>query len=221
MKESKKIILVDICGTIFDSNTTFDFLDTMLTTSSYRRYRSISKTLFWRVFNKLCVVILGIDLTRKIAVRYLKGYTENELLLMSEKFYEVFLSKRYKYKVLDLIKSLQKNVDNRLILISATLDCIASVIARNLNIMDVISSELIYDKAQCTGKLKTDLLGNKLKELKLNGIIPLYEMMITNDYSDIDVILQSKKSCIVLDKNERKWNNLLNRYNYTDYFFIK
>lgn len=221
MRESEKIILIDICGTIFDSNTTFDFLDTMLRVSSYRRYRRFSKSFLWRAFNKICFIVFKVDWTRKIAVSYLKGYSENDLLQMSEQFYNDFLLKKQKMETIKLIKELQESKDNRLILVSATLDCIASVVAKKLKIVDVLSTSLRYEKSCCLGKIREDLLGRKLQILKKHHIMPLYDVMITNDYSDIDVIFQSRKSYVVVENNIKRWQYLLNKGSYVNYIFIK
>ena len=121
----------------------------------------------------------------------------------------------------DYIKELQENKDNRLILVSATLDCIASVVAKKLKIVDVLSTSLCYEKSYCLGKIREDLLGNKLKILKKHRIMPLYDVMITNDYSDIDVIFQSRKSYVVVENNIKRWQYLLNKGSYMNYIFIR
>lgn len=34
------MVIVDICGTLYDSNTTFDFLDYYVRTRGYRQFRA-------------------------------------------------------------------------------------------------------------------------------------------------------------------------------------
>ncbi len=221
MAGNQRIILIDICGTIFHSNTTFDFLDEMINTSFYKKFRKFSKTIIWRIINKLFIISFGKDLTREIAVLSIRGYTKPELYALAETFYNLFLSPRINPVVNDYICTLKQNKDNRLILASATLDFIAEVIANKLEIKDVVATELKYDHLLCSGKIKRDLLGKKDKCLELSGFIPAYDMTITNDFSDIDLIIKSKKCMIVIEKNESKWEKMLDQHHYTNYSFLR
>ena len=52
-----QIYIFDICGTLYHSNTTFDFLEYFLKDTSiyYRYYNILRKTIVWRLFNKVFV----------------------------------------------------------------------------------------------------------------------------------------------------------------------
>ena len=58
----KNLYLFDICGTIYRSNTTFDFLEFYLKENKrFRLYRAIYKSFFWKVINRTlrvgCIMI--------------------------------------------------------------------------------------------------------------------------------------------------------------------
>ena len=159
MEKEDKYFLIDICGTLYQSNTTFDF------------------------------------------IRYF------------------FSEKPWYIRVIDIIESNRKE-GIRLILVSATLDVIAKEVSERLGIPDVFSSHLSYDKQNvCLGRLKIDLLGNKANCLKSSNILEPYYGTITDNYSDLELILKSENSYVVVtDKQyQNKWEYLLknNRYNHS------
>ena len=41
-----RLVIFDICGTLFFSNTSFDFLDLIVQAKSYSLFRKVSKTIF-------------------------------------------------------------------------------------------------------------------------------------------------------------------------------
>ena len=67
-----RLVIFDICGTLFFSNTSFDFLDLIVQAKSYSLFRKVSKTIFARIINKVSVLLLKKDLIRSIAVLYIK-----------------------------------------------------------------------------------------------------------------------------------------------------
>lgn len=69
------LYVFDICGTIFKSNTTFDFLTFWLSPRSkyYSSFDKIRKTFIWKVINKITRTYFHVDITRVIALRFLKG----------------------------------------------------------------------------------------------------------------------------------------------------
>ena len=80
-----KLLLVDLCGTLYDSNTTFEFLHSFLSEDeAYRHFESKSKHLVTRIANR----ILPGDRRRKLAISYLKGYARSQLLATASAFLE-------------------------------------------------------------------------------------------------------------------------------------
>lgn len=219
MDNSKRIVIVDICGTLFNSNTTFDFLDFFLEEKSYIIFRKISKSLLWRTFNKSIIFFFGFDLTRTLALKYLKGKQKSELKMAMELFYHRLTDLKNE-NVFSIVNKLK--LEFRVILASATLDFIAEKIALESDIKEYYSTELLYnDNGYCTGKICRDLLGNKLTILESARVFSPYYMTITDNFSDIDVLLKSDRKKIISSKaNNKYWLKLLRNKNISKYEII-
>lgn len=206
-----KILVIDICGTLYKSNTTFDFIAFIFRNKFrnklicfLRKKRIISK------LNYAIFLLFGLDILRIELIKVLKGYTKNDLNSMVRMFYDGYLSD---HKNIDCFKVIDHYRDKgyRLILVSATLDIIAKEISRREKISDYVASELLFHNDICTGKLRQDLLGKKIeKTLELtNG--SSFDV-ITDNYSDGDIISAANHVYLVQYSNKRnKWHYYLNQ----------
>jgi phosphoserine phosphatase len=211
MKKNENIILIDICGTMFDSNTTFDFLDWYVSSKRYKLFRKLSKTWLGKLINFMFRKLWHVDMTRFIAIRFLRGYDRLTLLKAAYNFYDSYLSYRKLERVFDFLNEFRRQ-GYKLVVVSATIDVIAEVIVQRNDIPCWFSSTLHYTgkKAICTGRIGNDLLGQKLKALQKAGIYPPFRCILTDDISDMDVIKQSKSACIVINnKTKLKWNRVI------------
>lgn len=102
-------ILVDICWTLFYSNTTYDFLQI-----KGNRWNS----LIYRLFHK--------DIVRSCALRKFNRYSREEQLVRAELFYTEYLVPRKIDEVWHLIEG------RNIILVSQTMDMIAEVVAKRV-----------------------------------------------------------------------------------------
>lgn len=215
----KHVILLDICGTIFRSNTTFDFLDyTFRFNHSYRRYRRFSKLFVCRVVTGLIYRLFKNDIKRKFFLRFLKGYTSEELQQMVHNFYQSFLLERINEPIVNRVKETSHNV----VIVSATIEPIAKTVANKLGIKHYYSTELEYDEyGKCTGNIKNDLLGRKLSTLLNNEILPTYALTISDDITDLPLFKKSESSIIVTpNKRLIKWKQLIKKNNISNVQFI-
>lgn len=209
-----KIYIFDICGTLFQSNTTFDFLNFFLSDDKgYQRFKKIYKTLIWRILNKIIKRIFYCDLTRILAVKYLKGYHKDELLKAANNFYENLLSTKKNTIIHNELNEKLNDKTSTVILASATLDFIAETIAQKLNCPTFYSTSLIYDnKGYCKGSIKDDLLGRKLKKLSGKYQRP-FEEVYTDDISDISLLINSQKQYIIsYPKTIYRWKKIIKRH---------
>lgn len=190
------LVIVDICGTLFSSNTTFDFLDYYIQKKSYRLFRKFSRRFIWKAFNKCCMAIFGKDVTRIIAVKYLKGHSRVVLEKAVDDFYTNRLKPLEHSEVTNLVKHL-KQEGNTIMLVSATLEFIAARIAKELNIGTYYATGLMYDNERCLGTIDRDLLGGKLDYLHSIGIIPPFAVTITDDLSDMPLLSASDLGVVV------------------------
>ena len=79
-------IYVDICWTLYRSNTTFDFLDNIISNKLYRLLRTFCKTTVGYWGNILLYRLTHIDWQRRLAVQYLKGMSQVALEARAQTF---------------------------------------------------------------------------------------------------------------------------------------
>ena len=140
------IILIDICGTLFRSNTTFDFLDFWFKEDLwYRGMRWVRRHKVFGFTNSICFRFFHVDLLRRYAISHLRGYSKSELRKMSAQFYKDNLSAVINDDVIKIIEEKRKQ-GCELMAVSATLDCMEEEICQRLNIPKRFSSMLEYDK---------------------------------------------------------------------------
>ena len=210
------MVIVDICGTLYDSNTTFDFLDYYVRTRGYRQFRALSRTTAWKIGNKLLFRIFRYDLTRVIAISFLKGKSREELHAAARSFSDSILSQKAYTAVHRLMQDMRER-QRRVILVSATLDIIAEVVANQFRLSEWYASRLVYDEnGICLGRLATDLLAGKHAFLECLGIgitIP-YELTVTDNISDCD-LLRHSDACIIVSKprNISLWHRIIRKEN--------
>ena len=209
----KRVYIFDICGTLYNSNTTFDFLEYFLSHANtfYRKYSTLRKTFIWRLVNKFFIKFFHKDLTRIIALHFLEGRSCDELKNAAESFYNDFLFTRQNIEIIEDLKTLSKNPQNKVIILSATLDFIANTIARHLGCQYCYSSQLVYDKNICQGKLYVDLLGKKL-EIIFKNFKGTFAAVYTDDFSDLPLLSLAKvKNVIVYPKTQKRWKKILKK----------
>ena len=218
----KRVVIIDICGTLFDSNTTMDFLDFIFSDNKrYNKYKKIRKSLIIRAVNKTLLNCLHLDLIRKYGVYFLKGASKEEIIKMVDKFYDEFLRPRIIPQAWQVIDTYRNN-DHYLLIVSATLDCIAEKVAQELNVNQFLASELSYTNNICNGKISHDLLRAKVKTLNNKGILPPYEMTISDNKTDINLMAESK-CCFALCKHGKEsfWEENLSKKQIKNYRIIK
>lgn len=207
-----KIILFDICGTLFFSNTSFDFLDSIVKAKSYRFFRKFSKTILARIINKFSVVVFDKDLIRNIAVLYLRGLSKTELNAKANEFYNDFLYSHRIKETFDKIEFYRDMPNTTVVLASATFDFIAEVVADKLKIPIYFGTELDYDsQGVFKGVIKKDRLGHKYQAALDMGFLPPFEKVVTDNITDLDIINKSETvDLIIYPWTERKWSRRKN-----------
>ncbi len=205
----KEIHIFDICGTLYKSNTTFDFLNWLFKKNwKFRFFKRIYTSIIWKLINKVLRIYFHLDLTRILALRFLKGYNKDILSKYADDFVNTFLSSRKNIEVIQSLEALKSQGKN-IVIMSATIDVVAQAIAKSLKIDSYKSSLLKYDGSICQGKLIQDLLGNKTAYLdEQTQIAAVY----TDDLSDANILeLAKEKNIIIYRRTAKKWSKLLKR----------
>lgn len=208
----KKIVVFDICGTLFKSNTTFDFLDYVLVSNKkYQLYKKIFGLFIWKFFNKLLRQICDLDLTRIIAISFLKNYDREDLRKKANCFYDKCLVLKSNINVINILNAYRQNLPCRIIILSATIDIVAEVIAKKLKCTEFYSTQLKYSNGICSGVIQNDLLGKKKNKLKVLNIEQI-DAFYTDDISDTPVLeVAHKKVIITSHKQKNKWMKIVNK----------
>jgi HAD superfamily phosphoserine phosphatase-like hydrolase len=204
-----KVAFVDICGTLYDSNTTLDFL-----TLSNSSFASLRKNLFSRLLNKISRSVIRYDFIRNIGVGKLAGKTHTELNNEALQFFNSYLSSREIKETHAIIADLRKE-GFKIILISATMDFLAREIGNRLSADSVFSTSLIYEGEICMGKIENDLLGRKhllveqilAEEKAKNGETEI--VVITDDKTDIELAMLAQRSFVIIKDQQPFWQSRL------------
>lgn len=217
-----KIVLVDICGTLYDANTTMTFLDySFAKNRKYRMFRKLSKTTLSRVLNTLIFRSFGYDCIRYLGIRFLRGITKIEMMKLVNRYYENFLRNKIQFEPIRILKDYQCRTDYHIVIVSATLDCIACKVAEKLGIDNYLSSQLAYKDGVCCGLLKTDLLCNKLMFLRRFGYEYPYKMILSDNFSDAELMCLSEENYIVTNTTRlRKWQKIIDDKRIYNYKFV-
>lgn len=194
------VIIFDLCGTLYDSNTTFDFIRFLRPI-----YALIIFSLPLRILAKCLSLSSNIDLIRTLAIYGYKGFSQDQLLQHAERFITEVLESKKILEAEALLRQYSQDHSVIVYLASASIDPIVQVVAQRYAV-SYVSSQLEYINGQSSGKLSVDLLGNKKKYLANDH----YQLVVTDNKCDIDLILASEKSYIVTKKkNVKHWQQKL------------
>lgn len=204
-KSSPEIYIFDICDTLYNSNTTFDFCKWRKNKKYWEFLLWFSSTILGKLINKISITFFKKEFSRNLHLKSLSNINKDELYKEAILFTEIFLNKKkinYTHNILEKLKNKNKDI----YLISASIDPVVEAISKHLNVK-FISSELLYIDNICQGSLKKDLLGNKHNLNFIN-----LSLVVTDNISDYQLCRMSEQSLIIINsKNKNFWiKNKLN-----------
>jgi hypothetical protein len=196
---SNHISIFDICGTLFNANTTFEFI-VYYHKKKRHPYKYFLSILLTSIVGKLIAKSTGFSI-RNVLIGTLAQQKKSDLYSLSYQFYDDKLI----HKINAIIFKNFELTSNKLLL-SASIDPVVAIIGEKLHV-PYFCSELTYINGVSNGKIHTDLKGRK--STMINTPI---DMVYTDNFDDIDLIDLSKKSIIVY-RNQKKfsiwWNKIL------------
>lgn len=200
METNKRIVIFDICGTLYNSNTTMDFCEFRCENSFKKKQLKLSKSTLGKVLNRILVNFFNFDFIRIMHIKTLANVEKEELEKDAVRFVDFFLEFKKNIEVHTLLKSFD---EKDLMLVSATIEPVAKAISMKLGNLEFLSTTLEYSENKSLGKIKNDLLGKKQKYFKGEEI----SFIITDNKSDLLLCQKAKKVVIVSkDKNLIFWN---------------
>lgn len=193
------IKVFDVCGTLYNSNTTMDFCEYRNKKVIERRMLKLSKTILGRVISKIVYAIFNYDLIRSLHIKSLRGVHKRDLEADAVDFVDFYLEDKKNQQIHDILASCNKE---SVMLATATIGPVAIAISNKLGGFKYISTSLNYDdNGICLGSLDSDLLGNKASFFDNN-----LELVVTDNKSDLALVRKAKKSIILSKrKNIKFW----------------
>lgn len=157
----RKNIYFDVCGTLFNVNTTFHFIHWC-----HVRRKNKVKALYCRfllsVFGKALNRFFGLSL-RKCFFSTIKGESKSDLYALANQYIDVLLDNHKIKEIFDIFESLVINYN--VILVSASIDPIINMLSERFN-LECYSSQLAYKQDKFTGDFYYDLKGDKQAIIK-------------------------------------------------------
>jgi len=202
----------DVCGTLYTSNTTYDFYKFYFKRNNRKKYIlfklcfSLPAKIVWKIMSIL-------HLSRHIR-SFLIGFIKNEsvdlVFLEAENFVKINLSKNKIPKSFSLLNKAISEDSSNVYLVSASIFPIINAISKENKNIPFFATELQIKDNHYTGKIIEDLERIKLKTLKSEGLInPNTELYVyTDSLNDSDLVNVSHKAYIVCGLNEQnKWKD--------------
>lgn len=204
------IVFFDLCGTLYDANTTMDFLDYYFRSDKlYLNIRFLTKLKLVKAINFLSIKILKYDFIRTWAIGCLSGISVVDIDKSMVPYFETLESKKIEVSHLLLLKA--KANQCKLVMLSASLDSIVSYVSDQLGISEYAASSLQRNDGKMVGKLAVDLLGQKQTELCNRIKDHQTSYFITDNVSDANCIdLVTKFIAISPKKSLTYWNKKKN-----------
>ena len=200
-----KILIVDLCNTLYKSNTTQDFFSYVFKVDEkYKTIKRKNSNIGFKVVNKLSNKILKYDMSRALITKILKDKTSVEIENLVSNFIDEFLEKKKIEKVHNLISD-YKNQGYKVIIISASYGFIVKEIVEKLKFDGYISSEAEVINKIFTGKVSSDILYTKFKIFEKKYLKYEDLVMITDNETDYNFAMQTKKSYIVINNHNKKF----------------
>jgi HAD superfamily phosphoserine phosphatase-like hydrolase len=192
--ELAPVLLLDVCHTLFKSNTTFDFLDFYLGgTAEFKHMQSLRGRISYRVRQKFGAV----DTVRLTSISLLKDHPKVELERGAREFVK---SLRVIEPVFNLISHYREE-GYEIALLSSSLDFIVQSIGESLGISRWHATRLNYVYGTCNGEIKEDLLGEKQNVIK-STYMNRKCVLISDNKEDINCLPFVSKFVAVYPKSD-------------------
>lgn len=208
-----EIVVFDVCNTLYDSNTTFDFIQFVIQRKLPRRTLSFKLLSFKYSPVFIGLVVLGKlykkDIIRQKALKLLSGLKKEELLQLSEDFYDTHLENKKMHDVIAMLQQARSEAD--VWLFSNSIEPVIKTIAQRLQV-NYEATELEYDANDIfTGNISRDLNGRKKEAfIKRFGTQASIKLMCSDNRSDQEILKLAKKPFVVVYNHEQKkyWQTL-------------
>lgn len=197
------LVIFDICDTLYDVNTTVGFIQHYHLRHplkgigrTLRRWTSKSSPSFY--LGAIAHRLFGMDIARRRIIAALAGEPRASLVEAARDYARNILPSHENRPLHDRLEA-HLTADDRVVLLSNSIDLVVAEIASNLGV-EWCASKLGFDGDRCTGKLAEDLTGRKASTIRnlieRAGRIFVY----TDNQSDRDLIAIADFATIVIPR---------------------
>lgn len=186
--QNKRIVVFDVCGTLYASNTTIEFVIFHLIKNGKYLKAIFFRILYYKILSFIAYRLFKYNL-RFNCIAALSSFTKSNIDVSAVAFFDEVLENKKNSKLLCLLKKYRDSDSYSIFLASASIDPIVSEIAKRFGV-GWVSSQLNYDYQNiCVGSLLSDVTGDKSHVLNLKYGLSV----IDGFYSDnIEDLLNSK-----------------------------
>lgn len=204
-----KIAVFDVCGTLYEVNTTFDFLDFYLKENrKYVLLRKVSQSLPGKVGWHVVSRLVKVDLLRLLVTRFLKKQSYTDLDEAAREYVYEKLETKRQFEVIDLIAK-YRDEGFSIVLMSGSYNFIVKHVCARFEADDYSASELEMDHSSCTGRYKFDQLLSK-RETLLEKYPEITELNVVSDnLNDLHLMEMANNGYAICNKakQERFWRS--------------
>jgi len=210
------IYVVDVCGTLVRDDTTLGVLRHHFRCSEGRLGRrwffdamTRRHSPIWFGF-AVAEKLSGRHLLKHFAVRLLAGDSVESLQESASEYAAWLLAERKVPAVWHRLESPLAN--GHVVLASASLGPVVSALAGRMSV-DYVASSLEEANGRLTGRYARDLTGRKeeaLREKYAPEVAAGFECVLTDNWTDRNLVEKAKKACVVLHKpsHRARWNGV-------------
>ncbi len=212
MRKSNYISVFDVCGTLTKTNNTYSYI--------YYVVRSNPVKLFLFIILMMLLDIISVFgfselYVRNRLVKLLAGYDRNYLKNKAFRYCNTLFNKGLVN--IDFVSIIKKNYRS-CYLLSGSIDLPVIEIGRRLRVKNIIATSLQYSGEVCTGRIKMDILGEKLDYLKtLKNRYNKKELKIAffsdNKEDEVGKSVVDRYIKVIHDKKDEKTNRNVYYFN--------
>lgn len=201
----KKLHIFDICGTLYKSNTTYDFLLFYFKRNNRFKYLifksllSFPAKIAWKFFT-----LLGLSYRIRIfLVSYLKNEPVELVRKEADNFVKDFLQSKIILDIAERLKNTLKYPSD-VYLVSASIYPVVEAIASKLEVSNFKATELQIANNRYTGRISKELEQKKKSVVcEIDSFLDKNQIFVyTDSFNDSDIVEMSDFAVIVCNKEE-------------------
>lgn len=209
-EDVRKILAVDVCGTLFDTNTTAGFVIHYHIRNGNKTRTILSRLITGRSqplshFMVAAGRLLRQDLHRTVILRSLRGQSRRVLRESAHTYVDSLDGYRID-EVHQLVATMQQE-GWQPVLVSNSIDLVVEQIAARMDV-PYVASKLAWRDDVCLGRLAIDLTGAKRQHLEHwvgTSLERIDFSVVTDNKSDADLIRNARPTVLVARGKQKHW----------------